>query len=359
MCSRSDPVLRFRPTVILQAARILLLSSSIGFVHCERYSSERMVLVSEPANVATVKVATILAAPLASSPLGPETSLKVDGAPHDSKLREVRFAWKPVGGSVREYEMADPLDQHQVVLLPGVRGHRPKSLIALHGQPRRGQAPRNYEFPRVVVDVARRTIDALEVEPFVLVIPRFRFDGQNWPGFFLDEFLVKVNEVLSAEGITLERPYVFGHSGAAGCGGLGLNRVARVEPLAVGFFDTCIGAGFVEVGKELLRKAIPTLFVHSVETAGYRPRQRTEYLSSFDFGRVYRPIGLLPSPCPPSVPEVPLRSQPYQCSADPTGNTRAFVVDTGEGEVAHNAVVPVALRYFLKEYVHGTEKGTN
>jgi hypothetical protein len=124
-----------------------------------------------------------------------------------------------------------------------------------------------------------------------------------------------------------------------------------VEPLAVGFFDTCIGPGFVESATELARNKTPVLILHSVETAGFRPRQSTEYLSTFDFGRVYRPMGLAPTQCPSSVPNVPLRNLDYRCASNPDGTTRAFVVDTGAGEPAHNAVVPVGVRFFLKEYL--------
>jgi hypothetical protein len=272
-------------------------------------------------------------------------------APVFVEARELRFAWRPAGAKESEYEMADPRDQHQIILMPGVQRRAPKALIALHGQPRHGQSPRSYEFPRVVAELTQQLVTAGEVEPLVLLIPRFRFEGRNWPAFALDGFLVKVNEVLAKEGIVLSHPYVFGHSGAAGCGGVGLNFAAVVEPSAVGFFDTCLGAGFIASIKELSRQRIPVLILHSVETAGFRPRQRTEYLSSFDFGKVYKTIGLLPTTCPPSVPDVPLRKLDYRCASNPSDPVRAFVVDTGEGESAHNAVVPVGLRYFLKQYV--------
>jgi hypothetical protein len=55
---------------------------------------------------------------------------------------------------------------------------------------------------------------------------------------------------------------------------------------------TCVGPGFGQEVRALLRDQVPTLIVHSVETAGYRPRQVTEYLPSFDFGKVYGPLGL-------------------------------------------------------------------
>jgi hypothetical protein len=157
--------------------------------------------------------------------------------------------------------------------------------------------------------------------------------------------------VLASEGIAISRTLLFGHSGAAGCGGDGMNRAHAIRPAAVGFFDTCVGRGFGWEVRALLRERIPTLIVHSVETAGYRPRQVTEYLSTFDFGKVYAPLGLRPDPqCPRHALGVPLRDQAYSCATDPARIARAFVVNTGEGQQAHDAVVPVALRYFLREY---------
>jgi hypothetical protein len=64
-----------------------------------------------------------------------------------------------------------------------------------------------------------------------------------------------------------------------------------------------------------------------------------------------RTVGLAPVACPERGPDAPLRSQPYQCAADPDGIARAFLVDTGEGEEAHNALVGVALSYFLREHL--------
>ncbi len=272
------------------------------------------------------------------------------GAPEP---REFRFAWRPAGARAREYEMSDPRDQHQILVMPGVKAGNPPSVIAFHGQPRRGQSPRDYAFAGVVIEQTRQLVLAGEVVPLVLLIPRFRFEGQNWPAFTLDAFLAKANETLAKEGITLSHPYVLGHSGAAGCGGGGLNHAASVEPSAVAFFDTCVGPGFSRSVGELARRQIPVLILHSVETAGFRPRPPMEYVSDFDFGRVYRPLGLEPSPCPAALPEAPLRAQDYRCASNPADTTRAFVVNTGEGEEGHNAVVPVGLRFFLKEYLGG------
>jgi hypothetical protein len=311
---------------------------------CDRYSSENT------ENLRVAKNPSSLTATEAEVRLPSPTTV----GRHDTKMQEVTFAWKPSNGPLNAYEMTDPRDQHQIFLSPNLENTRIKPVILFHGQPRRGVRPRDYEFPRVVVQVVQQLLDHRELEPLILIIPKFRFDGENWPKFNLDEFLVQANAQLSNKGIVLEHPYVVGHSGAAGCGGAGLNLVAKVEPSAVGFFDTCLGSGFVDSATELLQRKIPTLIVHSVETAGYRPKQKTEYLSSFDFGRVYRKIGLKPSVCPRQLPEVPLRVLEARCSADETQNTLALVVDTGEGEAAHNAVVPVALRYFLRKYLQGS-----
>ena len=56
---------------------------------------------------------------------------------------------------------------------------------------------------------------------------------------------------------------------------------------------------------------------------------------------------------PSELPHAPLRDQPFRCSVDESGSTRAFIVDSGEGEEGHNALVPIALEYFLKQYVGG------
>jgi hypothetical protein len=249
--------------------------------------------------------------------------------------------------------MRDAEDQHRIVLTRGVvSGGKYPVVIALHGQPRRGQPPREYAFPNTVAELTLDLVERGEVEPVVLVVPVFRFEGVNWPSFDLESFSAEVARLLAAEDIGVTRTLVFGHSGAAGCGGDGMNRAHRIRPAAVGFFDTCVGGGFVHEVRTLLRERIPTLIVHSVETAAFRPRQPTEYMSTFNFGKVYAPIGLKPTEqCPADAFEVPLREQPYRCAADPDGIVRAFVVDTGEGQKAHDAVVPVALRYFLRAYV--------
>lgn len=265
----------------------------------------------------------------------------------------IRFAWKPTSAKATEYSMSDPEDQHRVILMRGVEKSRAYPVVvALHGQPRRGQAPRSYVFPRVVADEARELVRSRVIEPFVLVTPVFRFEGQNWPNFGLTEFMVEVRRILLEQGVVAGGTYYVGHSGAAGCGGGGLNRVAEASPTAVGFFDTCVGAGFVQQARALAKLGVPTLIIHSVETAGSQPRQPSEYDANFDFGRVYTRIGLHAAPCPTFLPDAPLRRLPFRCAINDTATTQALVIDTGAGEKAHEALVPVALRYFLSRYLN-------
>jgi hypothetical protein len=101
----------------------------------------------------------------------------------------------------------------------------------------------------------------------------------------------------------------------------------------------------------LARARIPTLVIHSVETAGVVPRQPHEYSSTFDFGPVYAAAGLEPVECVSPLPDVPLRQRPFRCTSDITRSVKGFVIDTGEGEAAHEAVVPVGLAFFLRHYV--------
>ena len=267
--------------------------------------------------------------------------------------RMLRFFWKPAAARASNYSMSDPEDQHRMLLLPGIAGNGTHPVVvALHGQPRRGQAPRTYAFIRTVADTAREVVRSHAVEPFILVTPVFRFEGQNWPDFGLAEFMVEVRRILSEQGIAVGAVYYVGHSGAAGCGGGGLNRVAEAAPSAVGFFDTCVGAGFAQQVRALSKAGVPTLIVHSVETAGFQPRQPVEYDANFDFGRVYSSIGLHAAPCPSSLPEAPLRQLQFRCAINDTATTHALVIDTGKGEKAHEAIVPVALRYFLRTYLN-------
>jgi hypothetical protein len=266
--------------------------------------------------------------------------------------REIRWAWRPPEGSVAPYEMGDADDQHRIVFTPGVNaGGAYPVVIAMHGQPKRGQRPASYAFPKTVIDVAVDLVRRGDVAPFVLALPVFRFFGANWPAFDLVAFRRALEERLGAEGVRAGAFYVVGHSGAAGCGGDGMNRAHRIQPRAVGFFDTCLGAGWRDEVLALRAARVPTVVIHSVETAGFVPRQAHEYLADFDFGRPYASVGLAPTTCPPHVPAVPLRPRPFRCTADPDGVARGFVIDTGEGETAHEAVVPVALAYFLREYL--------
>lgn len=266
--------------------------------------------------------------------------------------RTIHFAWRPRLGSQREYFMPDAADQHRMVLSRGVeRGGTYPVVIAMHGQPRRGQAPRSYAFPRVVVAAARELLDDASIRPHILVLPVFRFDGQNWPHFSLRAFVQEIESRLAEQGLKAGGFYLFGHSGAAGCGGEGLNSAASVSPQAVGFFDTCVGSDFLRAVKELEDERIPTLVLHSVETAGYRPRQPSEYDAEFDFGKVYARLGLKPSACPLRLPEAPLRALAYRCARNESSTVRAFVIDTGVGERAHDAVVRLGTRFFLREFL--------
>jgi hypothetical protein len=247
--------------------------------------------------------------------------------------------------------MPEPEDQHQIAIVGGAGTRNFPVVIALHGQPKHGQNPRSYEFRQKVLDVTSDLVRRGEVEPLVLALPVFRFGGVNWPAFDLVAFRAKVEALLQKEGIVAGSFYVVGHSGAAGCGGDGLNHAHLMQPAAVGFFDTCIGPGFRDELRALRRAHVPTLIMHSVETAGVVPRRLREYDGKYDYGAVYAPVGLGPGECPKHLPDAPLRSQPYRCAADPDGILRALIVDTGEGQKAHDAVVPVGLAYFLREYL--------
>jgi hypothetical protein len=271
--------------------------------------------------------------------------------PATAPSRTIYFAWRPPGSAPEIYSATDPEDQHRLVLPGAVTGGgRYPVVIAFHGQPKRGRAPRDYAFVRTVTETVLPLIEQGEVEPLVLALPVFRFEGQDWPDFDLARFAREVARQLEAEQISISGFLLLGHSAAAGCGGRGLNEAARLHPKAVGFFDTCVGPGFREAVRALGRDHVPTLIMHSVETAGFRPRQPEEYMPDFDFGRVYRPLGLEPTECPKDLPEAPLRPLDFRCAAGPGGTTRALVVDTGRGEEAHDGLIPVAVRYFLRQY---------
>jgi hypothetical protein len=264
----------------------------------------------------------------------------------------VRFSWRPKGGPSAAYAMESPEDQHRIILSPGVsKGGAFPVVVGFHGQPRRGTPPRDYKFLKKVPEVVSEIVKKGELRPFVLVLPVFRFSGQNWPGFDPGEFRAEVEKRLKSLGISASKWYAFGHSGAAGCGGAGLNHAHAMNPSAVGFFDTCLGKGWQKAIKKLRDRKTKTLNIHSVETAGFRPRQRPEYQSKFDFGRAFGPVGMKPVSCPASHPGEKLRDQPYRCAATPDGVVEGYVVDTGEGKVAHEVVLKVAVRYFLTRFI--------
>ncbi|MCP4602870.1 MAG: hypothetical protein GY847_20530 [Proteobacteria bacterium] len=268
-----------------------------------------------------------------------------------SAPRIIRFKWRPPNARPLPYSLIEPEDQHQIVLFPGVeKGGKYPVAVGFHGTYKSDKPPREYRFLRVVRKVVEEMISAKEIPPLVLVLPAFRFKGQNWPDFDVRAFRKEIERRLEKEGVGADFFLMFGHSGAAGCGGDGLNRAHRMSPRAVGFFDTCLGRGWQREIRELKRQKIATVNVHSVETAGFRPRQRPEYQPDFDFGRAYGPLGIEPIECSKKHPGDKLRNQKYRCAATSDGVIRSFIVDTGEGPKAHSAAVPVGLRYFLKEF---------
>jgi hypothetical protein len=282
----------------------------------------------------------------------PPNAPSIDARPATAtETRVIRFAWRPPEGDADAYAMDDALDQHQIVMPRDAKdGAAYPVLIAFHGQPKRGEAPRNYAFAGKVIAATTSAV-AHGAKPVVLVLPVFRYFGTNWPHFDIVAFKGEIERRLASEGLKSAGYYVVGHSGAAGCGGDGMNHVHRIAPAGVGFFDTCLGPGWRDEVKRLRDAHVPTLMIHSLETAGFSPRQVTEYLPTFDFGRAYGPAGLAPSACPGHVPSAPLREQPFRCSADEKGTTRGLIVDSGTGEEGHNALVPIAVEYFLNEYV--------
>ena len=287
----------------------------------------------------------------AASP-SPQPASSAPSTDGGNVVRLVRFAWRPPGANAEAYALDEPEDQHQIVLSPKVApGASYPVILAFHGQPKRGEAPRRYAFAARVIEATKQAVDEGRVRPVVLVLPVFRYVGMNWPQFDVVAFQNEVDQRLGAEGVSASGYYVVGHSGAAGCGGDGMNRVHRMHPAAVGFFDTCLGRGWRDEVKRLREARVPTLLIHSLETAAFSPRQPIEYSPTFDFGRAYGPAGLSAIDCPAELPRAPLRAQPYRCSADERGITRGFIIDSGEGEEGHNALVPIALDYFLKTFV--------
>ena len=194
----------------------------------------------------------------------------------DAAPRVVRFAWRPPRATGDAYAMDEPEDQHRIVLpRDAAAGSSYPVLVAFHGQPKRGDAPRSYGFAPKVMDTTARAIGAKEVRPLVLVLPVFRYFGTNWPDFDVEAFRDEINRRLAGLGVEASAYYAVGHSGAAGCGGDGMNRVHRMRPAAVGFFDTCLGRGWRDEVLRLRDARIPTLLIHSLETAAFSPRQPT------------------------------------------------------------------------------------
>jgi hypothetical protein len=266
--------------------------------------------------------------------------------------RILRFSWRPPGGPAVSYQMLDSEDQHRIVIYPGIKPEASYPVvIGFHGQPKRGKDPRNYKFLQNVPKIVDELAASGKFRPFIFVLPVFRFEGQNWPVFDMRGFRSKVEKILAAKGIGVEAVLVFGHSGAAGCGGDGLNTAHKMSPAAVGFFDTCLGKGWQGQIRMLKKNRIPTVNIHSVETAGFRPRHRPEYDSNFDFGRAYGPLEIEPIACPKRTPGARLRNQKYRCAATADGIVRGFVVDSGEGAEAHEALLPLAISYFFEEFV--------
>ncbi len=270
-----------------------------------------------------------------------------------TKSTVLHFAWRPVRGPAPAYAMEEPADQHTLAIVggAGTGGGSYPVVVSLHGQPRRGQAPRDYQGPAKVLREVEDMVARALLPPLILALPVYRHLGQPWPGFDLGELRIKLDEVLASQGLVSRGYFALGHSAAAGCGGDGLNGAVRLRPSAVAFLDTCVGPDLGRAVRALREASIPTFLLHSVETAGFARRQPTEYMASFDFGQVYRPMGIAPISCDDTKPLHPLRDQPFRCAASPDGIVRAFVIDTGAGEAAHEEALLVGLRYFLSRAI--------
>jgi hypothetical protein len=242
---------------------------------------------------------------------------------------------------------------HRIVFTPGVKaGKSYPVVIAFHGQPKRGKDPRDYAFPDKVQNLIVQMVKDKKIVPVILVIPVFRFEGGNWPWFNTAKFKKIVIEQLLKNNLKADRWFMFGHSGAAGCGGGGLNQAHLANPAAVGFFDTCIGKKWQDEIGLLEQKGIKTVNIHSVETSGFKPRQRPEYQADFNFGKAYEPAGLHPVACPKVHPGKELRKQRFRCAATKSKTVLGFVIDTGYGKEAHEKVLKPAIEYFLIHFAN-------
>jgi hypothetical protein len=155
----------------------------------------------------------------------------------------------------------------------------------------------------------------------------------NWPAF---DRGVRAKVKKMGEGYRCESFHVVGHLGRRGRGE-GLNRAHLMKPVAVGFFDTH-GPGFADEVRALRRARVPTLIMHSVETAGVAPRRLREYDGNHDYGMCTLPLDSVRE-----MPHLPDAASfvPFRCAA--IRRTRALIVDTGEA--ARTALIPVALGY--------------
>jgi len=270
-----------------------------------------------------------------------------------------RFDWVPPSAPAAAYRLEETADRHRVVFFPDERtvGSSAPVVVGFHGQPARGKAPRDYAFAGQVLPVIDRLVREKRLPPLVLVLPTFRYVGENWPAFDLRAFRNKVDGYLRNRNARFQASawLLFGHSGAAGCGGDGLNRPTRIGAglQAVGFFDTCLGGGWREALAELEKSRVPVYDLRAVETAGFRPRQSPEYQSGFDFGRAWEPLGVRPVSCPARLPGK-LKDRRFRCSASASGFIRAFALDTGEGAAAHEAMIAPAVEFFLTETLGGS-----
>lgn len=284
----------------------------------------------------------------------PETTPEMTPTPNppgDLEPEVIRFEYCPSRRVADAYALEDERDRHRIVLTPGVQsGGKYPVVVAFHGQPKRGRDPRDYWFPDRVQDQIVSMVRSGEIAPVILVIPVFRFVGGNWPWMNPGKLREHVESLLNERNIEGNDWYAFGHSGAAGCGGGGLNQAHLMKPAGVGYFDTCLGDDWKKAIADLSRAGVRTVNIHSVETAGFRPRQDPEYQSWFDFGRAYGPAGLSPIACPEVHPGKKLRDQKYRCASSKDGLISGFIIDSGEGVEAHKAIVAPAIRYFLVHF---------